>query len=83
MYDSRTRLSDEVAEELRKHFGDLVFDTVIPRSVRLAEAPSYGLPIALYAPTSPGGEAYRAFAEELLTADRDLIPLPAEIPHGA
>ncbi len=83
MYDSRTRLSDEVAEELRKHFGDQVFDTVIPRSVRLAEAPSYGLPIALYAPNSPGGEAYRALAEELLTADRGPVPLAVESSHGA
>lgn len=83
MYDSRTRLSDEVAAELRKHFGQLVFDTVIPRSVRLAEAPSYGLPIAQYAPHSPGGEAYRALAEELLTVDRAQVPLAMEGSHGA
>ena len=83
MYDSRTRLSDEVAEELRKHFRDQVFDTVIPRNVRLAEAPSYGLPIGLYAPNSPGGEAYRALAEELLTADRGPVPLAVESSHGA
>jgi chromosome partitioning protein len=69
MYDSRTRLSKEVADELRGHFGDSVFKTVIPRSVRLAEAPSHGLPIASYAPNSPGGIAYREFTEEFLEGD--------------
>lgn len=69
MYDSRTRLSKEVADELRGHFGDSVFETVIPRSVRLAEAPSHGLPIAAYSPRSPGGIAYREFAEEILAGD--------------
>ena len=69
MYDSRTRLSKEVADELRGHFGDSVFETVIPRNVRLAEAPSYGLPIAAYAPSSPGGIAYRELADEILQAD--------------
>jgi len=83
MYDSRTRLSDEVAAELRKHFGKLVFETVIPRSVRLAEAPSYGLPIAQYAPNSPGGEAYRALAEELLSADHGAVSIAIGTPHGA
>ncbi len=83
MYDSRTRLSDEVSAELRKHFGDLVFDTVIPRSVRLAEAPSYGLPIAQYAPHSPGGEAYRALAAELLAADRGPVALAVDSSRGA
>lgn len=69
MYDSRTRLSKEVADEVRAHFGDSVFDTLIPRSVRLAEAPSHGLPITSYAPSSPGGIAYRELAEEILLAD--------------
>jgi chromosome partitioning protein len=69
MYDSRTRLSKEVADELRSHFGNSVFETVIPRNVRLAEAPSHGLPIASYAPSSPGGIAYREFAEEILQGD--------------
>ena len=69
MYDSRTRLSKEVADELRDHFGDSVFETVIPRNVRLAEAPSYGIPIASYAPNSPGGIAYREFTEEILEGD--------------
>ena len=69
MYDSRTRLSKEVADELRGHFGDTVFETVIPRNIRLAEAPSHGLPIASYAPRSPGGIAYRELVEEILKVD--------------
>ena len=69
MYDSRTRLSKEVADELRGHFGDSVFQTVIPRNIQLAEAPSHGLPIAIYAPSSPGGVAYRELAEEIQQAD--------------
>lgn len=69
MYDSRTRLSKEVADELRGHFGDTVFKAVIPRNIRLAEAPSHGLPIAFYAPSSPGGIAYRELVEEILNAD--------------
>ena len=69
MYDSRTRLSKEVADELRGHFGDTVFETVVPRNIRLAEAPSHGLPIASYAPRSPGGIAYRELVEEILKVD--------------
>ena len=69
MYDSRTRLSKEVADELHGHFGDTVFKAVIPRNIRLAEAPSHGLPIASYAPNSPGGIAYRELVEEILSAD--------------
>lgn len=69
MYDVRTRLSQEVVEELRGHFGSSVFQTVIPRSVRLAEAPSHGLPISAYSPNSSGGQAYRALADELLRGD--------------
>ena len=58
MFDARTNLSAEVAAEVRRHLGDAVYDTVIPRSVRLSEAPSYGLPIALYRADSKGAEAY-------------------------
>jgi chromosome partitioning protein len=65
MYDARTNLSADVAAEVRKHLGDAVFDTVVPRSVRLSEAPSHGLPIALYAPTSKGADAYEQLAAEL------------------
>jgi chromosome partitioning protein len=65
MFDSRTNLSTEVADEVRRHLRDAVFDTVIPRSVRLSEAPSHGLPIALYRPESKGAEAYSNLAGEL------------------
>lgn len=66
MFDNRTRLSQEVEDNVRQHFGDLVFATVIPRNVRLAEAPSYGQPIFSYAPSSQGALAYRKLAEEVL-----------------
>lgn len=66
MYDSRTKLSEQVEDNVRAHFGELVFRSVIPRNVRLAEAPSYGLPIFSYAPTSQGAIAYRELAEEVL-----------------
>ena len=64
MYDSRTNLSADVAAEVRRHLGNAVFETVVPRSVRLSEAPSHGKPIALYRPDSPGALAYRRLAEE-------------------
>jgi chromosome partitioning protein len=69
MYDARTNLSAEVDAEVRKHLGSAVFDTIIPRSVRLSEAPSYGLPIALYRPDSKGAEAYAALAAEMRERD--------------
>ena len=69
MYDPRTNLSAEVDAEVRKYLGPTVFDTIIPRSVRLSEAPSYGLPIALYRPDSKGAEAYEALAAELRSRD--------------
>jgi chromosome partitioning protein len=69
MFDARTNLSSDVAAEVRRHLGDAVFRTVIPRSVRLSEAPSYGLPIALYRPASAGADAYRALAAELRERD--------------
>ncbi len=65
MFDSRTRLSGQVRDEVRRHLGRTVYRTVIPRSVRLAEAPSHGAPIALYRPRSKGAVAYRALAREL------------------
>jgi chromosome partitioning protein len=69
MYDARTNLSAEVAAEVRRHLADRVYDTIIPRSVRLSEAPSYGLPIALYRPDSRGAEAYTELARELRRRD--------------
>jgi len=65
MFDARTNLSTEVADEVRRHLGDTVFRTIVPRSVRLSEAPSHGLPIALYRPDSKGAEAYQALAAEV------------------
>ena len=65
MYDARTNLSAEVAAEVRRHLRGAVFDTIVPRSVRLSEAPSHGLPIAMYRPDSKGAEAYAKLAGEL------------------
>jgi chromosome partitioning protein len=64
MFDARTNLSTEVVAEVRRHLGSSVYRTMIPRSVRLSEAPSHGLPIALYSPDSKGAAAYRALSEE-------------------
>ncbi|QSR86300.1 ParA family protein [Candidatus Methylacidiphilum infernorum] len=66
MYDSRTNLCQQVVEDVRKHIPDLVFNTIIPRTVRLAEAPSYGKPITLYDPSSTGCVSYRKFTLEFL-----------------
>ncbi len=66
MFDARTRLSAQVVEEVRQHFGDLVFDTIIPRAIRLAEAPSFGRPIIHYDKYSPGAAAYEVLTGELL-----------------
>jgi chromosome partitioning protein len=66
LFDPRTVLSSQVVSEVRRQFGNQAFNTVIPRSVRLSEAPSHGLPITLYDPTGRGAAAYRALAEELL-----------------
>jgi chromosome partitioning protein len=65
MHDERTRLSQDVEHELRTHFPDLVYRTVVPRSVRVAEAPSYGLAVNAHAPTSRGAVAYAALADEI------------------
>jgi chromosome partitioning protein len=65
MHDERTRLAHDVERELREHFPEMVFETVIPRSVRVAEAPSYGLPVTEHAPGSRGSDAYKALAKEL------------------
>jgi chromosome partitioning protein len=66
MYDDRTNLSKDVAEEIRGHFGDRVLETIVPRNIRLAEAPSHGLPIFQYDIKSKGAEAYLALSRELL-----------------
>jgi chromosome partitioning protein len=66
MYDGRTNLSAQVAAEVRRHMNGTVFDTVVPRSIRLSEAPSHGVPIAIYDPTSRGALAYGELAEEVV-----------------
>ena len=66
MFDPRITLQQQVSAQLKTHFGDKVFDTVIPRNVRLAEAPSYGLPGVIYDRSSRGAQAYLEFAQELL-----------------
>jgi chromosome partitioning protein len=69
MYDARTNLSADVAAEARSHLGDLVYRTIVPRSVRLSEAPSHGLPIPNYSPESTGAVAYAALATEVRQRD--------------
>jgi chromosome partitioning protein len=66
MFDTRLRLSHQVAEEVRKYFGEKVFNTVINRNVRISEAPSYGKPIILYDAVSTGAQNYMALAAELI-----------------
>ena len=66
MFDPRTTLQQQVSDQLKEHFGDKVFNTVIPRNVRLAEAPSYGLPGVVFDPSARGSVAYVAFAQEMV-----------------
>ncbi len=75
MFDGRTNLSNEVVGEIRKHFPDQIFSAMIPRSVRLAEAPSYGQPISIYMPSSTGAQAYSNLAREVLEGDGFHIPV--------
>ena len=66
MFDPRITLQQQVSDQLKSHFGDKVFNTVIPRNVRLAEAPSYGLPGVVFDPSSKGAQAFTAFAVEMV-----------------
>jgi chromosome partitioning protein len=66
MFDPRMMLSQQVSIQLEKHFGEKVFKTIIPRNVRLAEAPSYGIPGVIFDPASKGAQAYTSFGEELV-----------------
>jgi chromosome partitioning protein len=84
MFDPRTNLSSEVDAEVRKYLGSTVFDTIVPRNVRLSEAPSYGLPIAMYRPDSKGAEAYASLAVELRARDGRPNPVtPADLTRSA
>ncbi|MDC1102541.1 ParA family protein [Pseudomonadales bacterium] len=75
MFDPRNSLTKDVSEQLQQHFGDKLYRTVIPRNVRLAEAPSHGLPIVAYDPTSSGAKAYLALAGELVRREQDAASL--------
>ncbi len=70
MYDARLRLANQIYEELKGHFATMVFDTVIPRNIRLSEAPSHGLPALMYAPESRGATSHVALAKELIKRNR-------------
>lgn len=70
MYDARLRLANQIFEELKGHFGDMVFTTVIPRNIKLSESPSHGLPVILYDPDSRGSVAYMQLARELVARTR-------------
>ena len=79
MYDARTKLAGQVVDEVRAHFGEIVCRIVIPRVVRLSEAPSYGQPITVFDPTNRGAQAYRDLANEVLGNELDLSePLPEQ-----
>lgn len=70
MYDARLRLANQIFEELKGHFGDMVFSTVIPRNIKLSESPSHGLPVMLYDPESRGAIAYNQLAKELIARNK-------------
>jgi chromosome partitioning protein len=77
MFDPRITLQTQVSDQLRSHFGDKVFDTVIPRNVRLAEAPSYGMPGVVFDPSSKGAQAFLSFAREMVERVRRSAPAAA------
>ncbi len=81
MYDERTNLSPAVAADLRSFYGSLVFETTIPRNVRLAEAPSHGKPVAFYDPRSRGAESYFELAKEVLAHDQATVGTGPERPN--
>ena len=82
MYDERTNLGQQVSRDIRAFFQDRVYNTVIPRNIRLGEAPSHGMPAILYDVKSRGAEAYLALAREVLARDRDAAPTTTEPQHG-
>jgi chromosome partitioning protein len=83
MFDPRNNLANDVSAQLVAHFGDRVFRTVIPRNVRVAEAPSHGLPVLLYDKNSRGAQAYLALAGEILRRDEQLQPTREEVAAAA
>ena len=83
MYDPRNRLSNDVTLQLQKYFGDKLYRTVIPRNVRLAEAPSYGVPVLLYDRTSRGAQAYLALAGEIVRREEQQSKGQQSVSNGA
>ena len=83
MFDPRTKLSEQVVEEVQRYFGDLVYDIIIPRTVRLSEAPGYGQPITVYDPRSKGAECYRELGREVALRPPPQEPMPsfADLPE--
>lgn len=71
MFDGRTNLSLQVVQEVKNFFGSAVYSTIIPRNVRLAEAPSYGVPAITYDPSASGAKAYMAFTKEFLEREKE------------
>ena len=69
MYDMRTNLSNQVVKEVKRYFGDKVYKTVIPRNIKLSEAPSFGMPISVYDPNSKGARCYERLAREVIKAN--------------
>jgi chromosome partitioning protein len=78
MFDKRNRLSVQVENDVREHFGDKVYKTVIPRNVRLSEAPSFGLPAIVYDMRSSGAQAYIMLAREVIKREKEIAKLAAE-----
>jgi chromosome partitioning protein len=82
MFDSRTKLSEQVVEEVRRYFGNRVYDTIIPRTVRLSEAPGYGQPITLYDSASKGAKVYRSLAAEVAARSVEAdVPQVGDLPE--
>ena len=82
MFDPRITLQQQVSEQLKAHFGDRVFDTVVPRNVRLAEAPSFGKPIIFYDIHSKGAEGYTQLAQEVIVNDEKRLGKGARSAHS-
>jgi chromosome partitioning protein len=72
MYDKRNKICEMVAADVRNHFGKKVFNTIIPRNVRVSEAPSYGQPVLMYDISCPGSQAYAALAGEIINQEKSL-----------
>ena len=82
MADFRTKLTREVMNEIRSHFGEKVYETVIPRSIKLSEAPSYGVPVVLYDENSAGAQKYKELAKEVLERQTTIISEQKEVNEG-